>query len=136
MPFLFRTLLAAPIFALGLFTVGCATEVGTSTGSITAGFTDGSTYSTDGPLVVANETSDLRVAGRLVEPTTQDELDLLIAIPKDDVDRRELDVDAELTLVRANAKKTVRVRVVLDGHHIDLKSEGAGSPVLSGSIDY
>ena len=136
-PLLVRTLLAALIFAFGLCTVGCAGENGG--GSVTAGFTDGSTYSAESSMTVNGEGEELRVGGRLVEPTTRDELDLAIAIPKDgdrSTNHRELDVDAELTLVRANAKKTVRVHVVQDGRHLDLKSESTGSPVLSGSIDY
>jgi hypothetical protein len=131
---LFRSLWALPLVALAAFTVGCANENGGPTGSVTAGFTDGSTYAVDGPFVVTTEGDHARVAGRLIEPTTGDELDLVLTLPEGNAQHREADVDAELTLVRANAKKTARVHVVIDDNHLVLKGE-SGSPVLAGTID-
>ena len=131
---LFRSLWALPILALAVFAVGCANENGGPTGSVTAGFTDGSTYAADGPFVVTTEGAHARVAGRLIEPTTGDELDLVLTLPDGNAEHREGDVDADLTLVHANAKQTVRVHVVIDDNHLVLKSE-SGSPVLAGSID-
>lgn len=142
---LLRTLSLLAIFAGAHAIVGCAAGDGDHpTGSITAGFTDGSTYAADGAFTVTLENANVKVVGHLVEPSTGDELDLAIALPEEGGTEREIDVDCDLTLVRSKAKKTVRVHVsardlVRTEHgvtgHLTLKGE-SGSPVLAGTIDF
>jgi hypothetical protein len=143
------SLLAAT--SLVALSAGCAAESGSAdrpTASLTAAFTDGSTYAADGDVTITREAGDdgsLRFTRRLVEPTTGDELDLALTVPTTGAaGHDELDVDADLTLVRSKAKKTVRVHVTLDDFarsdrvvsgRLTLKSVDTASPILAGSVD-